>query len=171
MYIRGELYKYNLGRIKPPKLDLPKNIELVWNEDIERWQVYKVQKGTTLSLDELTWQIDVPFKGSDISSGIKYWLQKYDTTEGGAKDLERREKDWLETFKEIRRTEHTRRENQIQEQMYEVGHRCRFLERLAFGAPQCVVPAGPVVGINRETGKPVRAYQKSKIGKEVIIGG
>lgn len=171
MYRRGELSKYNLGKIKPPEIDLPKDTELVWNADVGKWQIFLVRKGTTPSLDELTWQIDVPFKGSAISSGIKYWLQKYDTTEGGAISLERRKKDWLETFKEVRRTEDIRKENQIQEHMYEIGHRCRFLERLAFGAPQCVVPAGPVVGVNKSTGKPIRAYAKSQIGKEVIVGG
>ncbi len=171
MYIRGDLHKYQLGSIKPPSnVKLPKGVELVWNDNIEKWQIYLVKKKVSKSLDELTWQIDVPFKGSDISPGIKYWLQKYDTTEGGKLDQQQLEKNWVETFKRVVIRDEERKEKQIEDRMYEVGHVCRFLERLAFGAPQCVVPAGPVVGINRRTGKTVRAYKKPKISKEIIVG-
>jgi len=169
---RGELANYNLGGLTPPLVELPrKNLELVWDRDDDRWQIYMVTPGTTPSMDTMTWQISVPYKGSLVSKNIQFWLQKYDTTEGGKKDDDQRKQDWLDTFKWVREREHIKREKAFDDVCYESGHRAKFLERLAFGAPQCVVPAGPVVGINKKTGKPVRAYEKPKISKEIIVGG
>lgn len=169
---RGELAKYNLGGLDPPDIELPrKDLELIWDADENKWQVYLVKKGTVPSEDHLTWQMSVPYKGSHISKSFRFWLQRYDMSEGGKKDDEQIKKDWIETYKWVQRNHDIRKEKVIQEQLYEIGHRCRFLERLAFGAKQCVVPAGPVVGVNTKTGKPVRAYAKSQISKEVIIGG
>lgn len=156
---RGVLSNYQLGgRSIPEGILLPKDIELIWNET--KWEVYKVQKGAIASVDTLTWQMSLPFREL-TPSAVKNYLQKYDTSEGGALDAERRQKDWKSMFAKTIEYSNKRKDALREQCMYEVGHMSRWLGRYEEGLKQCVVPVD--CGTRNVEGKMKRvwAYRKT----------
>lgn len=151
---RGVLGSYQLGgRIIPDDIILPKGIELVWNET--QWEVYKVQKGAVASADTLTWQMTLPFIEL-TPSAVKNYLQKYDTSEGGALDEERRQKNWKSMFAKTIEYSNKRKDTLISDALYEVGHMSRWLGRFEEGLKQCVVPIS--MGRRNVEGKMKQVY-------------
>ena len=97
---RGRLAEWGLGKHKPPE-GLPKNVELIWNQDALRWEVYLLtHKGAISCDDQLTWQMSTPFKRVVTLSEVKNFLQKHDTSEGGSVSLEERKRRWVQMFKD-----------------------------------------------------------------------
>lgn len=160
---RGRLAKWGLGKHKPPE-DLPKNVELIWNQDSLRWELYLLtHRGAISCDDELTWQMSTPFKRVVTTSEVKNFIQKHDTSEGGAVSLEERQRRWVQMFKDSNDREERRDQKILDDAYYEVGHMSKFLGRLEEGLRQVVVPI--TVGVTKE-GKAIRAYPKVK--KEII---
>jgi len=163
---RRLLVEYNLGKYNPPSnIDLPKSVELIWNEDDTRWEVYKIQtSGAVASDDLLCWQISAPSLGLEVTPGIKDWLQKYDTSKGGAVSTKRRQTDWLRMFQASQYRLDQRREAEHKELIYELSHRAKFLSQLISRggkARNSVVVPAMVVGRTAK-GVPIRAYKKVK---------
>lgn len=157
--LRGVIRLHNLGKHTCP-VKLEKGYELIWNEDDIRWEVYWIKKkGATPSQDLLVWQMSAPVKGLPITPGIKTWLQKFDTSKSGTLDLGQREKAWITMFKEIQRKDKVKRQKQLNETYYELGHICKWLGRYVEGQKQCVVPVA-TVGYDKRTGKYLRLYKK-----------
>ncbi len=170
---RALLGDWNLGSIPcPENIKLRKDYELIYNEDDLRWELYKVtHKGAADSDDRLQWQMSCPVTGSTITPGISRWLEQFDSSEGGKKDDNQRQKDWLETFNFVMDVDKKRRQKLDDDLRYATKGASNYLMKVLEGHKQCVVPAGPPVGRNPKTGALVRPYKKLKrIGKEVKVG-
>ena len=151
---RSVLKEYGLGGRSPPDdVSTPKGVELVWNET--QWEVYRCEG------DTLTWQMTLPF--TELTpSAVKNYLQKYDTSEGGALDGERREKDWKRMFQKTIEYSNKRKDTLMEDAYYEIGHMSKWLGRYEEGMRQCVVPIN--MGMQKVNGKPkkVWAYKKDR---------
>jgi hypothetical protein len=170
---RALLSDFNLGAIPCPTAVsqlLRKGFELVYNEDDLRWELYKIKHhGGTLGDDILVHQMSCPVTGSTITPGISRWLEKFDSSAGGAKDDEQRQKDWQSTFNQCMENDKTRRKKLEDEIDYATEDAARYLSKVLDGQRQCVVPAGPPVGRNPKTGALIRPYKKlRKKRKEVF---
>lgn len=156
---RHELNDYNLGGLSPPsevvkKLkELNKDLELVWNDDDHRWEIYLV-KG-----DAFSWQNSAPVLGSTITPGIADWLKKFDTSKAGALDTEDREKRYLEGLKIMLDSDAERKRKQQIESAYERRDVIHYLDRHFDNTrPGWIVkPEGPIIG--KFNGKNVRLYK------------
>jgi len=166
---RHELSKYNMGGIEPPEdtakslKELNKNLELVWNKDDNRWEIYLVRG------DTLHWQNSSPVLGSTITPGIKTWLQKFDTTRAGRLDHDDRIKRFGEHVRLILSNRQRRTANREIEQAYERRDVINYLNR-HFDNPRPGWVAVPkFVGVFQ--GKKIYAYKKGHIGKQTIFKG
>lgn len=154
---RHELREHGLGGINPPKdvalalAEIRKELELIWNSDDNQWEIYRQYKG------KLVWQNSAPVKGSEITPGIKTWLQKYDTSQGGVLGEEERRREFSFILKDVFAKEKRRRRERQEDVNYEVSSMSKWLMRFASGHRQVVVPAG-IVGVTKE-GKAIRAYK------------
>ena len=153
---RGALKDYDLGgRSIPSGILLPKNIELIWNQT--KWEVYKCEKSVTKVEDVLIWQMSLPFVEL-TSSAVTNYLQKHDSSEGGALDAKRRQEDWKRLFARTIELSNKRKDALYDNAMYEIGNMSHWLGRYDEGLRQCVVPIN--VGIHK--GKRVWAYKKDR---------
>lgn len=156
---RHELSKYNLGGVSPPRdatralQELNKNLELVWNADDNRWEIY-LARG-----DTLIWQNSAPVSGSLITAGIKTWLQKFDTTKGGQFDQQDLEKRYGESLRLMLSKRAKKEEAHHKELAYQRKDVCDYLGNFfdSHKSPFISVP-GPIIGTHN--GKPVRLYRK-----------
>ena len=157
-----QFHEYNMGGREPEKEIVDKlsakdkRLRLLWNQDDFCWEVYSISAEGTDN-EVWTWQVTYPYK--ELAGNFTQWLAKYDTSEGGRFDDDDRKKQGLSTLKELMRQQRVRKDKQLQERYYELGHICKFLERMAYGTKQVVVPE-QVVGMHK--GKPIRAYKKRK---------
>jgi ribosomal protein S20 len=156
---RHEFKNYGLGGHDPPGetvsalREVNKNLELIWNQDDSRWEIY-LSRG-----DTLYWQNSAPVTGLTITPGLKTWLQKFDSSKGGKLDQEDREKRYLESlyagFDKLAK----RRLVEKEETKREVSSVCKSAMGYMDNAKgnRIVVP-GPVVGMMN--GKPLRLIKK-----------
>lgn len=169
---RGMMAKWGLGKHQPPTgLGLPKDIELVWNQDAARWEIYKLaHKGAVPDDDILDWQMSAPQKGLPVTPGISTWLAKYDTTEGGNLSLKDRQDRWIQHFKDSNDREDKMRDDIRANASLEIGRMSKYLshyETSFDGGKKHRIVAPITVGYNKKTGKAIRAYPKVK--KEIDV--
>lgn len=164
---RCDLHKHGLGGHDPPsnvvaKLkELNKDLELVWNGDDTRWEIYQARG------DTLYWQNSAPVLGLAITPGITDWLKKFDTSRGGRFDQQDREKQFLESLYEGLDKQAERKRKQQEDMEYGLKDVCKFAERALFGTKQVVMP-GPVVGQTGK-GKSIRMYKKEDDSVKKLI--
>jgi len=154
-----DLRKFGLGALKPPEdvfkalCELNRDLELVWNEDDNRWEIYLV-KG-----DTLYWQNSAPVLGSNITTGIKTWLQKFDTSKAGRLDNKDREKRFAEDLRLMLSNNVKKNQAKHKEFSYERKDIIHYLSRHFDNMkPGWISVPGPAVGNFR--GKTVRLYKK-----------
>ena len=158
-------YVIDIDKRKPSNLVLlkmynfDKRLELIWNEDDNRWEFYRVKGyGVTPDHDVLHWQISAPSLGVDITPGIIDWLKKYNSSICGTLDQEDIRKRWLENFQVSRVKLEHRKRAEMQEVADIAGDIAkRFYDRRV---SQIAVPT--TVGVNKNNGKPIRAYPKKR---------
>lgn len=160
-----QLSKYGLGGHDPPKdavdalQELDKNLLLIWN--IDQWEIYRNQDNL------IHWQKSCPTKGLTITSGIKNWLQKFDTSRGGRWDIADRKKQFLSSLYSGLAEDAQLARAREAESMREVTSLSRFAQGKLFGGSGISVPEGPVIGHNN--GVPVRMYRRKIGGNRSII--
>lgn len=154
----SDLGDYHLGGRDPPSevagklLQMRVPIKAIWNGDSCRWELYRI-KG-----NKLIWQKTAP-KG-DLTTSIIKWLEKFDSSDHGRMGDVERIKDFKFWFNHVREDKDKKRKRDLDsETMYACRNINQFLKRVMGGNRQCVVPAGPVVGILK-SGKKIRAYKK-----------
>lgn len=155
--IGAELGDYNLGGRSPPEVVSEKLLQMrvpitaIWDGELCRWHLYRIMG------DKLIWQNTAP-KG-DLTAGIVEWLQKFDSSKQGTLDDSERVKDFEYYFKHVRLPQDiVDRRKRTEETMYECRSINQYLKRIMSGNRQCVVPAGPIVGMMKN-GKAIRAYR------------
>ncbi len=168
---RCDLLDYNLGGLEPPAdaarslKELNKNLELVWNGDDHRWEIYLVRG------DTLHWQNSSPVLGSTITPGIKTWLQKFDSTHAGKLDEDDRKKRYGESLRLMlanrKRMEDARHEEMAYERRDVIHGLARRFDNIK---PGFIAVPEACVGITNE-GKKVYAYKKNHVGKQTIFKG
>lgn len=140
-------------------------LELIWNEDDNRWEFYRVKKvGIVPEEDLLHWQISAPESGTCITPGILDWLRKYDQTNGGFLSIDDLKDEWRKNYKRYIVIPEERRKKQMEPIMHEWD---KVFHRYAVERVQIAVPK--IIGMHKKTGKKILAVKKNK-RKEKIIG-
>lgn len=143
---RAILPDYNLEETNH-EVELRKGYELIYNTDDYRYELFRLTKlGAVRSDDLLEWQMSCPHTGKSITSGMRVWLQKYDTSEGGKLDDYDRKKNWAAQFKRIRERDADKAHKDRLERIYCMGGNARRVQRYLENQKQVVVPAGAPVG-------------------------
>ena len=159
--IDSVLGDYHLGGRDPPVevseklLQMRVPIKAIWNSDSCKWELYRIDG------NKLLWQKTAP-KG-DLTTSIISWLQKFDSSKHGTRDDDERVKDFKFWFNHIRlNKDKEEKQAKKNEALYACRDINQYSKRLMGGNRQCVVPAGPVVGMLR-SGKLVRDYKRGNI--------
>ena len=172
--VRRDMPKHGLGLHRTPPAsavksleELDKKLEFVWNSDEAQWEIYRLTTpGINASEDILNWQNTAP--PGEPTAAIKIWLQKFDTTKGGTRDSEDRERDYIKSIHQSLANQDLKKEKDKQEQYYELGHVCKYLGGMAMASksPNIVVPEA--VGVT-QTGVPIRLIPPPVKSKEIIV--
>ena len=155
---------------EPPKavadhlMGMRGKLQAVWDEDFQQWAIYRTDRG------QLEHQCNWPHR--ELTASVISWLQKKDTTEQGRlsdEDRQERFKRWF--YKDREQEDHNKlvRRNDNLHISSEMKERARFLadrmhggirRNLGCAAAKRLLIPDKVVGVNPETGKPVRAYRR-----------
>lgn len=129
-------------------------LELVYNVDQEQWELYKwICDGK-----KLYHQMTI-LRSNLITPGIIDRIKRYNLTEGGKLDSEDIQNKWFNAFKECQEKKKAAKEKEKEDlEKYYYKDAQRALTRALMGSRHIVVPHA-VVGVNKKTGKKIRAYK------------
>ena len=159
-----ELQKFGLGsRCPSPEVskilltEMRVPLKAHWNKDDSQWEIYRIKDKM------LIWQMSLPKSMTNIDSGIKFYLEKFDSSKHGTRGDAGRQKDFKFWFDHIRPGKEEKKDASL---LAETSYRYRditdYLNRKFEGNKPCVVPAGPIVGHRMKDGRqvPIRIVKK-----------
>lgn len=161
---------------------LPKNVQealnkadpdltAFYNDSDNQWEFYRLKyKGITPAEDVFSWQMSAPQKGTGITPGIVFWLQRYNTNPQRVKSREELEKEFLELARSALQKKEERKNKEF-DNLYESTAE-DIMNDLFRQRTQVSVPVQ--VGYNSLTNKKIFAVprgttKKIKKNKELIV--